>query len=361
MSIDEKIYNHIYCDYKWGIASENILSESYGQIPDIDKYVEDFKDFVEEKIFPYIENGGTYAQQITSPSIFVSVKKPFFTGCKIDIIVSIRDGNISWGSHYNQDDSFFNEGGGMVVIKISVGASSCKQALSALLGNFAHELTHAYDDFMSSKRGGGIKSAMKKSNYEDRLLTMKLGNDPQRVLGKLLYILSPIERNAIVGQISSEIQNEKTSTPKDAFDAIKKTTAYSRYLLCKNGVDYLNSLDNIMDKTSVLKAYTEWIGYNKRKNKNPNKEYDARKNLTYEGFLKEINSMFRTWEHTFLNSIGKVAYTHYLKMSAPLVNESEYPFDEHDEHIRKAKMPINEGFETDRDFYLDFTELKEKI
>ena len=358
MGIDEKILNHIYCDYQWGligVSNKNILFESFGQIPEIDNYVDDLKTFIEEKIFPHIKDGGTYAEQITSPSVFYSVKNPFFTACKIGIIVSIRDGNMSWGSYYNQDDSFFSDKCGYVEIKITVGASSCEQALSLVLGNFAHELTHAYDDFRYSKNGGTLKSAVKKSNYEERLAVITLGKNVQQILGKILYILSPIERNAIIGQISAEIRNESVRSPKEALEAIKKTTAYSRYTLCKNGVEYLNGIDNIMDKTSLLIAYTKWVGYNKRTNKNPESGYDVRKNLTYEGFLSELNSMFKKWEHKFLNSIGKIAYMQYMKTAAPLVNESSYTFDSAIFH--KQKNIVESGFEWERNFYYDFDKL----
>lgn len=347
--IDKKILNHICIDYKYNpiydTTSQHIFEE-VGYIPEIDKYINGFQEFIREKIFPFIKDGGTYAARIKSPSVF-GVDNPFFTGCDIDIIASIRDGQIAWGSHYDQEKSFYNEQCKYVVIKITAGASNGKQLMSVLSSNFAHELTHAYDDYRATINGGtSIENAAKQSGYQYRTLTWELGNTKNvKMLGKALYVLSPMELNAIIGQIKGEIHALKTSTPQEALEAIKKTIAYKCYQWLKSTIEAINNTDNSLIKNELLHAYTVWIGYNKNKNKFPGSNYVVRKNLTYEGFLTELNSMFRKWERKFLTMVGKIAYKHHVDTSLPLINYSDP-----DEEVSNKKYELNEGFEKERTF-----------
>lgn len=338
--IDGKILSHVYIDYKYNPIYDTVphpLLEEIGYVPEIDRYIDGFQEFIREKVFPFIKDGGTYSAQITTPSVF-GVSNPFFKACNVDIIASIRDGKISWGSHYDQEQSFYNEYGGYVVIKLTAGASDGKQLLSILTSNFAHELTHAYDDYQATIKGGApLSAATKKSGYQDRLLTWHLGDTAnKRILGKMLYMLSPMELNAIIGQIKGELRGAKTSTPKEALNAIKNTLAYKQYTWLKTYVDALNNENNELIKNDFLVAYTRWAGN------------DKSKNMTYRGFLSELNSMFRKWERKFLTMVGKIAYKHYVDNEFPLINASDS-----DKEISDKNHTINEGFEQDREYYYD--------
>lgn len=350
--IDKKIYKHICIDYKYNPIFDAIktpIFEESGYIPEIDKYINGFQEFIREKIFPFIKEGGTYSAQIKFPSVF-GVNKPFFTACNIDIIASIRDGKMSWSSYYDQEESFYNEQSRYVVIKITAGASDGKQLMSILSSNFAHELTHAYDDCNATLKGGTtINKAVSDSNYKERTLTWQIGDTTnKRLLGKILYILSPMELNAIVGQIKGEIHGLKVRTPKEALEAIKTTNAYKHYNWLKTYIDAINRETNELIQNDFLVAYTNWVGYNKNKNKFPNADFVKRKNLTYEGLLSEINSMFRKWERKFLTMVGKIAYRQYVETNLPLINAFNP-----DEEISDKNGIINEGFEKDRDYSYD--------
>lgn len=325
-SIDDKILRHIVCDYQYGvIPNVSMLNEEHGIVPEIGVYVSCFSSFVESKIFPFIDEGGTYSQTIRNAGIFYPIKNRFFDGCEIEIIASIREGSASWQSGYDQNESFFNESSGYVVIKISAGASDKKQLMSLLCSNFAHELTHAYDDYRSRAAGyQPLKDVTRKSAYKDRVLTWNLGDTKnKRMLGRVLYLLSPIERNALIGQIAAELDGKSTKSPKDALAAIKETTSYKQYLYLKNSVEAINSTTDNLVKQDILSAYTDWIGYNKNRNKYPDRSVHERKNLSYEGFLSELNYMFRKWERKYLNVVGKIAYSHYLNNEMGEINVGE--------------------------------------
>lgn len=347
--IDKKILNHICCDYSynplWNEATLPLFEEM-GYVPKINEYVAGFQEFIRKKIFPQIEYGGTYWDEIKSPSVF-GVENPFFTTCEISIIASIRDGGMAWNSYYDQDSSFYSDISRHVVIKITAGASDGQQLMGLLCNNFSHELTHAYDDCQATlKNGTNLKDANEKSLYNQRTLIWRFGSTSnQKMLGRALYYLSPIERNAIIGQIRTEIQNISTSTPQKAFEAVKNTLAYKTYIWLKKCIEKINTTDDRLVQEELLSAYTKWMGYNKHHKKNPDVDYITRDNLTYEGFLKEINNMFRKWERKFLTMAGKIAYSQYLQKELPLVNSYSI-----DEGIYNKSTLLNEGFEKERTY-----------
>ena len=342
-NLDKKIFEHICCEYKWGFSpfpgNDDItdymnrqriaLFEEQGQIPKIDQYVEGFKNFIITKILPYIKDGGTYAEQIKNPSE-LGVEYPFFNMCNIDVIASIREGTISWKGGYDPDKSYFNEYGGYVTIRISVGAPKEQYLLSTLLTTFAHELTHAYDDYMAFKLGNPqMSQIIKDSGYTDKVMVWNVYRNFGRDLGKLLYLLSPIERNAIIGQISGDIESQPVDTPQEALTAVKNSKAYRSYLEIRNLVAEFNCVEDDSTKIIILSAY-----------KMVNKK--AGKNITYEGFLTDINAQFKKWERKFLNTAGKIAYTKYWKKE---MTKWDYHNDEKEPLL---KNNINEGFERER-------------
>ena len=348
--VDKKILQHIWCDYQYGVTLhelEQYLFEEQGIMPGIDRYVQGFLSVFDSEVAPYIIEGGTYAITINSPSQ-LGVENPFFTTCKIEINASIREGIDSWGGGYNVLDSIFNDHCRYLVMKLTAGSNSLRRLRQLFSMMFSHEITHAYDDYMTYIKGGKpLRQAFKDSNYQERILVDGLlGKENKPRIGRLLYLLSPIERNAIIGQLNTEIGEEAPRTPQEALAVAKKTHAYKNYLWMKQFVNELNATDSIFIKQSALEVYTKWIGYNKRPNKNPGTNYDVRSNLTYEGFLKEINNMFKKWEHKFLNSVGKIAYLNFAKSNlfGTWSENNEPPI---------TKSGFNEGFERERTYTLN--------
>lgn len=353
--IDDKILRHIFCDYQYGVLPNCIiLNEEHGLVPEIYTYVMCFESFVNHKIIPFIRDGGTYAETITNAGIFYPIKHRFFDSCKISIIAGINSDNPKWKSRYVDDESFYGENGSRVVIELNASASDENKLLSLLSSNFAHELTHAYDDYKSRIGGNSsIGKAVIDSNYQERGLTWSLGKeDNVKMLGKALYLLSPMERNALIGQISTEMSGKKTRNPQDALNSLKETNSYKQYLFLKKFVESTNNTTDDLAKNELLNAYVNWISYNKNRNKFPDKKYNPRKNLTYEGFLSELNAMFRKWERKYLTVAGKIAYNHYIHNEMGEINMGS-----EDEFEPKASLPrpsVNEDiFPGEMEYYYD--------
>lgn len=313
-NIDNIIYRHLYCDYRFGMvpnATQTSLYESHGLIPEIDSYVLCFREFVETKMLPFIEDGGTITKVINSMEAFSSVDKPFFSSCSITVTATINDDKYSYRSGYHQDESHYNGLQNYVEIEVSASAQYPELLLSLLSTNFAHELTHAYDDYKSQTGGSApLKDVVKDTNYQDRLIAWRLGsNQNQRIMGKMLYRLSRMELNAIVGQIYAEIQGKPVKTPQEALEAIKGTGAYGIYTFLKKNIDYINSDLDDLTKLDIAESY----------------HFVTNEKLPFNAVKKKINSIWYQWSSKFLNNIGKIAYGYYSKTQAPMWSYSELP------------------------------------
>lgn len=305
--IDKTLLEHISIEYRYGpvLNDEQMITESHGMVPGVENYVYGIIRFFREKILPFIKDGGTYSERIRFPGVLGDFKK-FFNTCDIGIIASIRDGGASWESSYDQRASSFSDGYGHVKINLSCGASTQEQLENLIATNFAHEITHAYEDFMRNKNGApSIKDITSDDKYMSKLMTWKFGSSQNaKILGKMLYWLDGLELKAIVGQIASEINGKPVRSAKDALDAVKATNAYSIFVKLWQNTEYIMSCDDTMTRNELLSAYRIIKG----------------KNVSWEKFVSDISERWNIWKHKFLQNAGKIAYDYFCKNQAPMIN-----------------------------------------
>ena len=305
--IDKIILEHISINYRFGIILNDgqMLAESHGNTPNIDKYASGIISIFREKIFPYIKDGGTYAARIKNPGELGDFEK-FFDSCDIGIIASIRDGSMSWQSAYDQNESYFSDRNSHVKISLSCAASTQEQLESLIATNFSHEISHAYEDFQRSRHMvPSIKNITSDSRYMANLMAWKFGTSSnQRILGKMFYWLNEMELKAIIGQISTEIKGKSVKSPKEAFEAVKTTNAYSIFKKLWQNVSYIENCDDDMTRIDLLSGYKLITG----------------KEVNWETFVSEIEGLWSRWKRKFLQNAGKIAYDYYCETQAPMVN-----------------------------------------
>lgn len=305
--IDKILLEHISIDYRFGLILNDgqMLLESHGNVPFIEKYADGIIQVFREKILPYIKDGGTYSVRIKLPGMLGDFQK-FFNSCDINIIASIRDGGMDWQSAYDQNESYFGGGYSHVKINLSCGASTQEQLESLIATNFSHEISHAYEDFQrSTHRAPSLKDIVSDNRYAANLMAWKFGSTlNQRILGKMFYWLNEVELKAIVGQMSTEIRGKSVKSPKEAFEAVKTTEAYSIFRKLWQNVSYIENCENEMTRNDLLNGYKFITG----------------KNVKWEDFIREVGMLWNRWKRKFLQNAGKIAYDHYCKTQAPMVN-----------------------------------------
>lgn len=305
--IDKIILEHISINYRFGLIINDgqMLAESHGNTPYIDKYASGIIGIFREKILPYIKDGGTYAENIRVPGMLGDFPK-FFNSCDISIIASIRDGKAGWQSAYDQHGSHFGDGYGHVKINLSCGASTQEQLESLIATNFSHEISHAYEDFQRSRHGApSIKNITSDNRYMGNLMAWKYGSTAnQRILGKMFYWLNEMELKAIIGQMSTEIKGKSVKTPNEAFEAVKTTEAYSIFKKLWQNVSYIENCEDEMTRNDILNGYKFITG----------------NAVKWEYLVSEIDRLWNRWKRKFLQNAGKIAYDYYCETQAPMVN-----------------------------------------
>jgi len=305
--IDKIILEHISINYRFGLIINDgqMLSESHGNTPYIDKYASGIISIFREKILPYIKDGGTYSERIILPGMLGDFPK-FFNSCDISIIASIRDGGAEWQSAYDQHESHFGDGYGHVKINLSCGASTQEQLESLIATNFSHEISHAYEDFQRSRHGAPtIKNITSDDRYMANLMAWKYGSTAnQRILGKMFYWLNEMELKAIIGQMSTEIKEKSVKSPNEAFEAVKTTEAYAIFRKLWQNVSYIENCEDEMTRNDLLAGY----------------KFIAGKETTWNALVSEIGRLWNRWKRKFLQNAGKIAYDYYCETQAPMVN-----------------------------------------
>lgn len=305
--IDKITLEHISINYRFGLIINDgqMLVESHGNTPYIDKYASGIISIFREKILPYIKDGGTYSERINLPGSLGDFPK-FFNSCDINIAASIRDGGAEWQSAYDQHKSHFGEGYRHMKISLSCGASTQEQLESLLATNFTHEISHAYEDFQrSSHNAPSIKKITSDNRYMGSLMAWKFGSSSnQRTLGKMFYWLNEMELKAIIGQMSTEIRGKSVKSPNEAFEAVKTTEAYSIFKKLWQNVSYIENYEDEMTRNDILNGYKFITG----------------NAVKWEYLVSEIDRLWNRWKRKFLQNAGKIAYDYYCETQAPMVN-----------------------------------------
>ena len=209
---DKSLKKHIaiesYLGNTWGIKA--VLKEEHGLIPNLLKYVSVFKNKITKTIESCRgkENGITIKFNIAD---FLKIN-PFFDLIDLSLTISLNndaDGDIGAGIYRAGKSGFVKTNDGqqkyLIVIAIfDVKSISDDAAVNYACRIFAHELTHAYDDF---QRHINKKKTIADFAQENNLDKINLEAMNGKVLANFLYLTNPSEINAMVGEFPLSIFN----------------------------------------------------------------------------------------------------------------------------------------------------------
>ena len=262
--IIERLQSHLYIDYN--------LTESAGLYDGI----EDLCKFLSNKIKAHQER----EFDITYSNTELSDKSNIFFK---NIILRCErsnkydnDGEYVLNRDIDYDDStkLFN----CVVINLYLTLKHNQTAVYSIL---LHELTHAWDDY-----NGFLKksSPLNKINHYKNILNALDGSGAKKILGQILYYITPSEVNARMAELSGVINDNMN--PQEALQEIKKSSIYQNYINIGKWVKAI--YDDKIDKKFISELCNE---YNSVYNKNYT-EYKIRILLykQYRTAMNKINS-----------------------------------------------------------------------
>lgn len=306
---DKRLKKHIaiesYLGNTWGINA--VLKEEHGMIPNLLKYVSVFKNKITKTIENYCgkENVITIKFNIDD---FLKIN-PFFDLIDLSVTISLNndaDRDIGAGIYRAGKSGFVTTNDGLqkylVTIDIfDVKSISSDAAVDYACRIFAHELTHAYDDF---QRHAHKKKTIADFAQENNLDKINLEAMNGKVLANFLYLTNPSEINAMVGELPLSIFNSCVGdySSKSVFDAIKKTRMYRSYqnlLRWMNQLLFINPINNEIANTNknlLLSEFNRLTKYNYK---------------TFNEMTIFLYKRFKKYEKKLLTQGPKIAYDIY--------------------------------------------------
>lgn len=252
----DELLKHILLEFQ---IHNKMLDEKHGRIPQIQQYI---YDLFENAIFPMEQmmksNNDTIRAEVFHKDIFPNCDC-FFTHCNIDITLSLDDKTSFIGGYYPKK-SFYSDTTSFVTMKITVGGKDFNDINNSLRSVFAHELTHAYDDYCKTMHYGTISSKIdidaRKNNYYNTVNLHGFSHN-QDAMCDILNRLSPLELKAYIGQFEAEIKPnvDKIKDAVSAWELAKETIAWNKLDYLERSIKTLNSITDkdYQNMVSVLK------------------------------------------------------------------------------------------------------------
>ena len=304
-SLKKHIAIESYFGNTWGMNA--VLKEEHGMIPNLLKYVAVFKN----KIAKTIESCRGKENVITikfNIDDFLKIK-PFFDLIDLSTTIFLNndaDRDIGHGIYRAGKSGFVKTNDGRQKYLITIDICDVKSisddaAVDYACRIFAHELTHAYDDF---QRHIHKKKTIADFAQENNLDKINLEAMNGKVLANFLYLTNPSEINAMVGELPLSIFNSCVGdySSKPVFDALKKTRMYRSYqnlLRWMNQLLVINPMNNEIANTNknlLLSEFNRLTNYNYK---------------TFNEMTIFLYKRFKKYEKKLLTQGPKIAYDIY--------------------------------------------------
>ena len=287
--IYEQLYTHLNIDYK--------LFENAGLYDGI----EDLCMFLTNKIKSHQEKNFTMSYKNDDKQLS-KFKNIFFKEIIIECERENKNKNdgeyhINKSEDYDSNTSLFN------FVKLSLSLSQTHKQ-GEVFRILLHEITHAWDNFNSYKKGTtSLNDAVLNTNYREVLKDFDSEDNVKRLIGQILYFTSKIELNSFnaefAGYLYDYIEDNTIANPHKALSIIKSSDLYNNYIKIGEIIEMLYNEDKRISNKFVYRLCNE---YNKLNNTDYT-EYKIKKQLytRYKQVINKINS-----------NIGKLC-TRYIK------------------------------------------------
>lgn len=262
----------------------------------------------------------TYVVRFDMYPLVKDIKRNFIgPGSILTIKFSKSSGDPDAGGVYGgdrEDPSFNRETGLLENAEISLRCSTYPQisfevVQKRLRSSLSHELVHAFEDFNRQSTGGrSLMQALSDRSYPGG----PEGEDREKVLAWLAYILDPAEQKTFIAQTALEV--------RDGVRNMKRTGRLDRF-------ENIRNIDRILEMTEFWKAYEglrSWVEetpwermpkwrqekivalYNSLVKKDDLSPFN-RPVTTYNQFLKKLRHRWRAFDHDLKNRVSQAAAT----------------------------------------------------
>lgn len=342
----DNILKHLYAEAvcRPSIKTVSLLNEMHGYIPNLDRYVsafsQAFKNTLDEAIEDYKSRNfpGRAFHFSLEEDIFDF--KTFFDKAYFEINVGLIDSKLSYTGQYKSGKSGPSSSGYKVVISLSI-TGNYDDVIKGVKSEFAHELTHAYDDYNRKIKGKndvldtGFKSG---SQSAGDLYAWNYNEDNiEKAISSIIYHTDPSETNAYIGMIKSELDYDTIkhcTSAEDLNKAIRQTEGYNHYY---EVIYSLNKLKNITDPEIQQKVIDVF---------NKTRKHPAIVNAalhimdtpvkTFKKAIAIMSQKVDKFARKFNTQVSKMAYDVYSEVNGNVVS-----FNESVDKIKDLMRKIN--------------------
>lgn len=298
------------------LLENSMLSEVRGRIPELDEIVENFQRAAKQRLEHWDHK--SLIPLITTKD-FTSIKDPFWKEINVEIIIKAktsRDSTVkgefdSYGTALSEGK--LNKVNIVLFVWWNIKESS-DMILDYLGASFAHEITHAYEQWSRLKSGAkdfedpNFTAAYEKGKHQedDRL--------PISLIKNIVYFTQKVERNAFVAELWQSakylLKRKKYSNAEELFgDLLSEKTQVGRsyqncikWMQASNGAAFWRQAD----EDDVLGEYDE--PYEKTSVDLWNSLLPSQKVTNFKQIQPKLNKLWERGKESFRNKVMKVAY-----------------------------------------------------
>lgn len=291
--------------------SLDTLLESRGIFPNLDRYVEAFT-----KSFQKKWSGKEGTVQITDKDLDLGTTVPFFDKLIVDVVCTRSTETAKAYGSYKAYPNPLETGEYSVLLSLELqfDPTDREATFSRLQADFAHELTHAYDNLHRAKHGstdmGSDKFLIKYNRHQDdSILPTGVFSEYSSVVvlaaRDMYYIMSKVEKNAFVAQLRYELIPLVKNKKVNSVQALRKI-ALSRNT--QFGYEYLSGMHNY---NVVFKSWPKFLSRYyipevdfPKINESLNALLDS--NRSFEDNLTKIKQDWEKFNVSFVKKVEKV-------------------------------------------------------
>ena len=234
--LHNEMKNSLYVEFKYcRKPSHDFFTESRGSMNDVRHYI----DIIRDEFWKQTARGKINTVVQIPTECFKNIPNKFANNIKVTIDFVDDSQNNLHGNYVAKVNNW--DGKQLKLLEINFTAhGSFWDVLQGLPPLIAHELLHAYEDYMRYKKTNkGILDAAADLHYDSNQEAKNINSNVIKTLAHIYYMCTSFERNAYIAQLNQQVTDtDKIAGSKQAFEALENTNIYKSYIQIGSQIEF---------------------------------------------------------------------------------------------------------------------------
>ena len=304
LSTDNELKHHIITEFARNYSSTAVLKEEHGYINNIDSVIEYFKAIVEPQV-ELVFSDETYEDSASRTYKDKINIKTFFEYYNLRVTFEYSKTTSSYKGGASPKSVYVHPIKGQWAcapdIELTIIAPNTIKAMKNFSFAIGHELTHCYDLLQYAKETNQDPwYSLNRNRYFDIQKTYTYGIGNEKAAANILYHLNRTERNAYIAQLKQELldNKEQIKDSKSAFDAIKNTESYKKFLYLERNINAIMNLTDTQTQQNLIKYLNGIMN---------------KKLTTYNQLKKYYLNRWQKYKNKYLATASKIVHDIYTQ------------------------------------------------